>query len=221
MNVGVLLAAGASRRVGSPKALVSSEGETFLVQGVRNLWAACDAVVVVLGSSAARVQRSVEREFERAVASGQLARDLATAERLGAKGLEVRFVVHAGWRRGMLSSARAGLVAALELKPGAVLLMPVDQPAVRPATVRGLAGAMDAALSAYRGKGARARFPYALIPRNRGRRGHPIALSAALARAILADRGGADLSDTVRRSARLVGYLDVADPGVVQNRNRG
>jgi hypothetical protein len=37
---------------------------------------------------------------------------------------------------------------------------------------------------------------------------------------VIADRGARDLSDAVRRNARLVGFLDCADPGVVRNRNR-
>jgi hypothetical protein len=44
-------------------------------------------------------------------------------------------------------------------------------------------------------------------------------VSAALARAIVADRGAADLSDAVRRNARLVGFLDVPDAGILRNRN--
>ncbi|TMQ62456.1 MAG: hypothetical protein E6K78_11720 [Candidatus Eisenbacteria bacterium] len=220
MRVGVVLAAGASRRMGRPKPLVQIAGQTFLVRSVRRLWGACDAVVVVLGSAAHEVQRSIEREFERIVASSRVSRDLKSRHR--ARRLEARFLVHARWRRGMLSSVQAGLSAALELRAHAILVMPVDQPSVRPATVGAVAGAMEAALAAYRGGGAkRSRFAYALIPRHRRRRGHPIAVSAALARAIAIDRGATDLSDAVRRNARLIGYLDVTDPGVVQNRNRG
>ncbi len=58
------------------------------------------------------------------------------------------------------------------------------------------------------------------MPRHRRRRGHPLALSPALAAAIAADRQAEDLSDAVRRNARLVGYLDVDDPGVLRNVNR-
>ena len=50
MNVGVLLAAGASRRMGRNKSLMRTKGDTFLAHGVRQLWHACDAVVVVLHS---------------------------------------------------------------------------------------------------------------------------------------------------------------------------
>ena len=57
------------------------------------------------------------------------------------------------------------------------------------------------------------------MPRFRRRRGHPVALSPALARAVAADTGAEDLSDAIRRNARLVGYLEVGDAGVVRNRN--
>lgn len=225
MNVGVMLAAGASRRMGRNKSLMRAAGQTFFVHGVRHLWSACDAVVVVLGADATRARVVVEGEFVRLVKMGALHRDLQSAHRHGSAGLEVRFVVNRAWRRGMLGSARLGLRAALRLKPESVLVLPVDHPAVRPATVRALAAAMKAALASYGGRRARGSqprpgFAYALVPRHRRRRGHPLALSPALAKAVVADRGAADLSDAVRRNARLVGYLDCGDAGVVRNRNR-
>ena len=219
MNVGILLAAGASRRMGRSKPLVRARGVSFLAAGLRHLWSVCDAVVVVLGSGAPRVRATVEAEFERLVRSGRLRRDLKAARRHGAAGLEARFVVNRRWPEGMLSSTRVGLRAALALDPEVVLVLPVDHPAVRPETVRALAMTMREALGAFGKKRQRSRFAYALIPRYRRRRGHPIVLSPALARAVASDRGAADLSDAVRRSARLVGYLDCADAGVLRNRN--
>jgi CTP:molybdopterin cytidylyltransferase MocA len=221
MNVGVMLAAGASRRMGRTKALVKAGGTSFLAHGVRHLWSACDAVVVVLGADAHRVRVAAEEEFVKLVGDGGLHADLQAAHRHGAAGLEVRFVVNREWRRGMLGSARLGLREALTLKPEAVLVLPVDHPAVKPATVRGLGAAMKAALDSYRGSAKRApAFAYALVPRYRRRRGHPVVLSPALARAVTRDREAVDLSDAVRRNARLVGYLDCADAGIVRNRNR-
>jgi CTP:molybdopterin cytidylyltransferase MocA len=221
VNVGVMLAAGASRRMGRSKALMPLRGRTFFAHGVRHLWSACDAVVVVLGADARRARAAVEEEFVRLVEAGVLHRDLQSAHRHGARGLEVRFVVNRAWRRGMLGSARLGMRAALRLKPESVLVLPVDHPSIKPATVRALAAAMKAALGAYRGGGPKpSGFAYALVPRFRRRRGHPLALSPALAKAIVADAGATDLSDAVRRNARLVGYFDCGDSGVVRNRNR-
>jgi CTP:molybdopterin cytidylyltransferase MocA len=218
MIAGVLLAAGASRRMGRDKALVRSGGQSFLVLGVRHLWVACGSVVIVLGAHGARVRRLAEAEFEALVANGRLDRDLRAMRRKGARELEAHFLQHRAWRQGMLSSARAGLAAALEANPRAILLQPVDHPAVSDGTVAVLATMLDGALAACRPRD-RAAFRYALIPRHRRRRGHPIGLTAALARDIVADRGASDLSDAIRRSARLVGYVDVTDPGIVVNRN--
>jgi CTP:molybdopterin cytidylyltransferase MocA len=221
MNVGVLLAAGASRRMGRTKSLVASRGQSFFAHGVRHLWSACDAVVVVLGADARRVRVAAEEEFVRLVKAGALHDDLRSAHRHGAPGLEVRFALNPAWRRGMLGSVRVGLRAALRLRPECVLVLPVDHPSIRPVTVRALTAAMKAALGSYRaGSAGRTGFAYALVPRHRRRRGHPVALSPALARAVAADRDAADLSDAVRRNARLVGYLDCTDPGIVRNRNR-
>jgi len=124
---------------------------------------------------------------------------------------------------------RVGLQNALQLKPSSVLVLPVDHPAVKPTTVVSLAAAMESALEAYDGKdgkgkgkgkgGARTSFAYALVPRYRHERGHPVALSPGLSRALLKDGDAENLSDAMRRNARLVGYLDVADPGVVLNKN--
>jgi CTP:molybdopterin cytidylyltransferase MocA len=218
MNVGVLLAAGASTRMGSPKATVKWKGKSFLANGVVALWGACDTVVVVLGSKAREVRVAAEAEFGALVESGALSEVVHASRRKGSRGLEVHFAVNAGWKRGMLSSAQVGLAEALRLRPTSVLVLPVDHPEVRPDTVAHLGAVMAEALGAFGGKG-RGGFPYALIPRRKGLRGHPLALSPALAAAIARDRGARDLSDAVRRHARLVGYLDVADPGVVKNRN--
>ena len=45
---GIILAAGASRRMGSPKALLVYQGETFLARMCRIMKSACDPVIVVL-----------------------------------------------------------------------------------------------------------------------------------------------------------------------------
>jgi len=217
--VGVVLAAGASTRMGSPKPLVKVRGESFLVRTVRLLWTSCDRVVVVLGSNATRVQSQVEKEFQALLGEGRLHGDVRRSRGGRKHGLELRFVVHRGWKQGMFSSARVGLKAAADLKPRAVLLLPVDHPAVKPESVVALADVMEQALAATRNARERARFSYALVPRYLRRRGHPLMMSPALARAVAADAAAAHLGDAVRRHARLVGYLDVSDSGVVLNRN--
>lgn len=218
MIVGVLLAAGASTRMGSPKALAKSRGQSFLVRGVRALWSVCDTVVVVLGADGERVCDEVGLEFESLVAKGLLAPDLHSGGRKRRGELEVRFAFNKKWEQGMLSSARVGLAAALKHRPRGVLVQPVDHPEVKPETVRALGAMLDDALGAFGGKQSSG-FAYALVPRHRGRRGHPVALSSALAGLVVRDKQATDLSDGIRRHARLIGYLDVADRGVTVNRN--
>jgi CTP:molybdopterin cytidylyltransferase MocA len=216
--VGVLLAAGASTRMGSSKALVRMGGQSFLVRGVRALWSVCDTVIVVLGANGPAVCRAANEEFAELVAKGLAAPDLRGGPKHRSGELEVRFAFNKRWTDGMLSSARIGLMEALKHKPRGVLLMPVDHPEVMPATVQELGAMLEQALNSFGGKSANG-LAYGLVPRHRGLRGHPVALSAALADAVRRDRVARDLSDGIRRNARLVGYLDVADKGIVANHN--
>ena len=115
---GILLAAGGSTRLGSPKQLLVYEGRSLLRRAAETLLATgCRPVVVVLGAAAAR-----------------LAPELA--------GLDVSTVINTGWERGMGSSLRLGLAA---LSPGpeidAVLLSLCDQPFIGPAVLRRLLAA--------------------------------------------------------------------------------
>jgi len=219
MMAGILLAAGASTRMGHPKALARSGRDSFLIHGVRTLWSACDTVLVVLGSRAPIVRRRAEQEFERLVGQGRLHAELTPVRRAAARRLEAQFTVNRQWPKGMLSSVREGLRAARAFDCDGMLVLPVDHPDVRPDTVRALAALLAEAVGACRTRRERAAFAYALVPRHGGRRGHPLAITRALAEAIATDRRAADLSDAVRRNARLIGYVDVADPGILRNRN--
>jgi molybdenum cofactor cytidylyltransferase len=218
MITGVLLAGGASTRMGRTKALMPSNGESFIAHGIRSLWTVCDVVVVVLGAQSGAIRQRTEEEF--AVLAGRGGFDRQLSEHRHARGrLEVHFVVNRAWRRGMYSSVREGLRAAGTVDHEAILVAPVDHPTVRPRTVTCLAEVLAQALRACRTPRERERFSYALVPRYRGRRGHPIGMSPALAKAVSDDGDAENLSEAIRRNARLVGYLDVPDPGVVRNRN--
>ncbi len=112
----VVLAAGASTRMGRPKALlpISRDGETFLARILRTLTdAGADDVVVVVGAHADAVN-----------------------EAIGRLPILARTVENRAYARGQLSS----LIAALDVadRPGvnALMVMPVDMPLVSVATVR-------------------------------------------------------------------------------------
>ena len=103
----VVLAAGASRRMGSPKPLLDFLGRPCLevvVAACRE--GGCDPIIVVLGADADRIRRGC---------------------RLGA---EVVFVLNEEWERGQTSSLKAGLRAA-PAAAEAFYVLPVDHPLVR------------------------------------------------------------------------------------------
>ncbi len=119
----IILAAGASTRVGRPKALlpVSREGETFLARLLRTFTeAGADDLVVVVGAYAEPI-----------------------CEAIGRLPVFARVVENRAYERGQLSS----LVAALDVvdRPGvnAIVAMPVDTPLVTVATVRAVIEAYE------------------------------------------------------------------------------
>ena len=59
MIAGIILAAGASSRMGSPKALLDYRGETFVGRLARVLSGACDPVIVALGYHAETIRSAV------------------------------------------------------------------------------------------------------------------------------------------------------------------
>jgi molybdenum cofactor cytidylyltransferase len=107
----VILAAGASRRMGSPKALLQFQGETFLNRLVRVLGSVAGPVIVVLGHHAENIR-------ERAMGAAQ-------------------FVINPDPERGQLSSLQTALAAVPPSVEG-FLFTPVDSPAVKESTVREL-----------------------------------------------------------------------------------
>jgi molybdenum cofactor cytidylyltransferase len=114
MVVGIILAAGASSRMGRPKALLPIGEDTFVTRVCRTLLAAgVDDLVVVAGAD----------------------RD-AVAAAVAASGLPARIVENPHREEGQLSSVLAGLAVADRPGVDAVLVHLVDAPLVRPGTAR-------------------------------------------------------------------------------------
>lgn len=167
----VVLAAGASSRAGFPKALARFEGEPFVVRIARTLTeGGASAVVVVVGPP----------------------HETAIRAALGA----VRCATNPDPGRGMRSSLGVGLEALGDVD--AALIALVDQPRVRPETLRALIAVRGAPL---------------VRPRHAGRRGHPFLVRRELF-ALLRD-APAELSarDVLRDAAAI--DVDVVDAGVV------
>lgn len=114
MVVGIILAAGASSRMGRPKALLPIGQDLFVTRVCRTLRdAGVDDLVVVAGP-----------EHE------------AIADALAAAGLPARVVENRRRDEGQLSSVLAGLAVADRPGVDAVLVHLVDAPLVRPETAR-------------------------------------------------------------------------------------
>lgn len=176
--VGVLLAAGQGRRFGGDKLLHPLEdGTPMAVAAARHLKAACPCCVAVLRP-------------EQAVLGGLLA----------AEGLEIVACPRAA--DGMGHSLAAGVAASREAAGWLVAL--ADMPFIRPATLRQVAGALEA--------GAALAAPFM-----DGRRGHPVGFAARWREALRALDGDAGARDILRSHGALLARIETHDPGVLRD----
>src|ERR1041384_940582 len=107
MKIGIIvLAAGASSRMGSPKQLLPFRGQTLIRRAAEAaLASSCDRVAVVIGSHASQMRRELED-------------------------LPVSVVENQNWQTGMSSSIRAGLDDLHVDDLDGALIMLCDQPFV-------------------------------------------------------------------------------------------
>ena len=186
---GLLLAAGAGSRHGSPKALrLAADGAPWLLRAVDALRAGgCSPVIVVLGARGHEAERLLEHQGEGEVV-----------------------VVHAAdWADGVSASLRAGLTTAAALEramPVAVAVVPVDVPDLDGAIVARLIGAWpndEEAASVTPGTLRQASFA--------GRPGHPVVIGRAhwapLCERLAGDTGARPY--LVENGARLIDCADL------------
>ncbi len=143
---GLLLAAGAGRRAGGPKALKrDADGTSWLIRSIMVLSdGGCDPVIVVLGSGAAAARMIIDDHAWPPVITDSLT-----------------IIEAADWSDGMGASLRAGLRAAAAAEVAAALVLLVDLPDVTAAVIARLR-----ALATEPSVLARATY--------RGRPGHPV-----------------------------------------------
>lgn len=188
MIAGVILAAGASSRMGSPKALLEYRGETFIGRLVRVLSLACDPVIVVLGFHADKIAPRIS----------------------GAPGSRVQVVINPAPERGQLSSLQTALAALSAELAGDVegfMFVPVDCPAVEASTVTEVVGQFR-----RREPGTRI-----VVPQYRGKHGHPVCCSRELADEFLVLPAAAQARDVIHAHVADTRYLNVDDPGILRD----
>ena len=186
MTCGLILAAGESRRMGSPKALLEFQGETFLDRLIGLFARRCSPVIAVLGAHQEIVRAGLRRAGEALLAS------------------EALLIDNPDFRLGQLTSMQCGLRAVPPDAEG-VLFTLVDHPAVARATIAAL---LETPLDSSAPAPLR-------IPRFGGRRGHPIWISRSLIPEFLALPAGSSAREVVARHASEIAYLDVDDPGIL------
>ena len=138
MTAALILAAGESRRMGSPKPLLQYQGETFLDRLIGLFAARCSPVIVVLGAAAEQIRAGVTRP--------------------------ATFIVNPLYALGQTSSMQCGL-SAVPADVSSVLFTLADHPAVAPHTLDAvLASPASLCVPRYQGKrGHPIRFPSTLI----------------------------------------------------------
>ncbi|MGZ3755920.1 MAG: nucleotidyltransferase family protein [Mucilaginibacter sp.] len=102
----IILAAGASSRLGQPKQNLVFQGKTLLQRAIENaITSVCETVVVVLGGNAGAIQPVIANQ-------------------------PVSVIFNPDWQKGMASSIRCGLVELQRISPtvSSALLMLCDQP---------------------------------------------------------------------------------------------
>ena len=104
----ILLAAGASVRLGHPKQLLMYNGQTLLQNSLQSALASgAQPLIVVLGANADTIKNEIKND-------------------------RLHVVINAQWEKGMASSIQSGVKAIVEMTPDAegIIVMVCDQPYV-------------------------------------------------------------------------------------------
>ena len=179
---GLILAAGASSRMGTDKALLpwpagAMDGATLLSAGIHALQPFTQAVVVVAGKNAEWLTPVVE----------------------GCGAFPVR---NPEPERGQFSSLQVGLRELLARGFAAAMITPVDCPPLGPASLALLHHAFES---------ARTRGLWAVAPEHDGKHGHPLFADRALVDAFLAATVTGNAREVLHSHAPRIEYIPVPD----------
>jgi CTP:molybdopterin cytidylyltransferase MocA len=183
--VGIVLAAGQSTRMGQPKALLlcPPAGRTFVTQIVHTLREGGLTTIAVVG-------RVNDHDLRREV---------------GAAAPAVSYVENPSPELGQLSSLLAGIAFAEARAAAGVLVVPVDMPLIRPATVRTV-------LDTFR-----ATDEPVLRATYHDRHGHPVIFRADVFPVLRSADLAAGAREVLHQDPSRVRNLEVDDPGVLRD----
>jgi molybdenum cofactor cytidylyltransferase len=178
MIVAVVLSAGESRRMGSPKALLPIGELSFLEKIVKSLQATrVEKIVVVLGHNAAEIEAKIRH-------------------------LPVAIVINPNYAAGQLSSLTAAIRALPAENLDGILVHLVDHPFINPALV-------DRMIERFYES-----QKLIVVPRWKGRRGHPVIFSNRLFDELLNAPPGEGAKSVVHAHAADTLELETEDEGI-------
>lgn len=189
---GVILAAGASTRMGKDKALLAwppnnGTGAGTLLSGAINAFSPfSNLVIVVAGKNAANITPVIDTN------GGFL-------------------TINPEPEHGQFSSLQCGLRQVLERGHNAAMITLVDRLPVKLSTLKKLRQEFDSALSI--GK-------WAVVPECGGRHGHPILIGRKMIEVFLKAPVTANARDLQHQNQARIQYVPVDDPDITMNLNR-
>lgn len=190
---GVILAAGASSRMGSDKALLPWPPQTaanqmargtFLSETIRSLLRASDFVLVVGGVNHTALASIVYTEA-------------------------ASLIINSDPLRGQFSSLQIGLQAVLDRGRDAAIVTLVDRPPANDETIKVLQNAFQTANDAI----------WSVVPEYSGTHGHPIVVGREMIEALLKAPVTSTGQDVNAAHRNQIQYVPVNDPSVALNIN--
>jgi len=212
----IILAAGESRRMGKPKAMLEfPDGETLLAKQV-NLLATAPIPSLCKGGMGRVVQISTPPNLP--LQRGGIG-NISIVVVLGHEAerikkmhpdLPVSWCINEQWKKGQFSSIQAGIISLLQSEVTAIIVLPVDAVGIHPDTIKTIIDVVN----------KQPNFA-AVIPEYKGQKGHPVLLQRSFAEGLLEidpNNATARLDMQIDKASNVI-RLPVNDPKIVGNIN--